>query len=232
MTENEILPDEEKEHLIKGHDADGITEFDNDMPLWLFIGFIITIVFAAGYWVNYEMAEGLSTKAEYEAEVAEFKKSQEPPDSQKPKVELTALTDSASIDAGKSLFNGQANMCYTCHRNDLGGIVGPNLTDEYWIHNGDFKSLMASIKTGFPEKGMQPFGSGAKLSDRQVQQLASFIVSMKDSHPEIPKAIDPAREIKWEEKHEVEAESHEKEGKDQRRERGEKKQAKTAIKKG
>lgn len=231
MTENEILPDEEKELLIKGHDADGITEFDNDMPLWLFIGFIFTMVFAAGYWVNYEMAEGLSTKAEYEAEVAEFKKSQEPPDSQKAKIELAALTDAPSIEAGKSLFNGQTNMCYTCHRNDLGGIIGPNLTDEYWLQNGDFKSIMTSIKTGFPAKGMQPYGSGAKLTERQVQQIASFIVSRKDSHPENPKAIDPIREIKWVEKDEAEDESHEKESKDKQREHGEKKQAKTAIKK-
>ena len=231
MSENDILPDEDNELLIKGHDADGITEFDNDMPLWLFIGFIITIVFAAGYLVNYQMAEGLSSKAEYEAEVTEFKKSQEPPDAQKIKVELTALSDAASLDAGKTIFNGQANMCFTCHRNDLGGLVGPNLTDEYWIHSGDFKAVMASIKSGFPDKGMQPYGSGAKLSDRQVQQLASFIVSMKDSHPANAKVIDPIREIKWEEKHEVENELHEKEGTDKQRDHKEKKQAKTAVKK-
>lgn len=232
MTENDILPDEDKELILKGHDADGITEFDNDMPLWLFIGFIITIVFATGYLVNYQMAEGLSSKAEYEAEVAEFKKSQEPPDAQAAKVELTALSDAASLDVGKTIFNGQANMCFTCHRNDLGGLVGPNLTDEYWIHGGDFKAVMTSIKSGFPDKGMQPYGSGAKLSDRQVQQLASFIVSMKDSNPVNAKVIDPIREIKWEEKHSEENEVHEKENKGKPGDHKDKQPVKSLVKKG
>lgn len=234
MAEKDILTGQDKDTLIQSHDADGITEFDNDMPLWWLFGFIFTVVFAFGYLVNYHLAEGLSTKAEYEAEVTEFKKSQEPPDTQQAKVELLALTDTASLDAGRTIFNGQANMCYTCHRNDLGGMVGPNLTDEYWIHGGDFKALITSIKTGFPEKGMQQFGSGAKLSDRQVQQIASFIISMKDSHPDNPKVIDPTREIKWEEKHGEEIEAHEKENKGKHHEKEEKhaKPVKTREKKG
>ncbi len=229
MAEKDTSTGQDKDVLIQNHDADGITEFDNDMPLWMFVGFIFTIVFAAGYLINYHLAEGLSSKAEYEAEVAEFKKSQEPPDSQAVKAELTALTDAASIDAGKTIFNGQANMCFTCHRNDLGGLVGPNLTDEYWIHGGDFKSIMASIKSGYPDKGMQPFGSGAKLSERQMQQIASFIASMKDSHPGNPKVIDPTREIKWEEKH-----AEEKESKDKKHENSDQhtKPVKSVIKKG
>ena len=137
MAEKDILTGRDKDTLIQGQDADGITEFDNDMPLWWLFGFIFTVVFAFGYLVNYHLAEGLSTKAEYEAEVTEFKKSQEPPDTQQAKVELLALTDTASLDAGRTIFNGQANMCYTCHRNDLGGMAGPNLTNEYWIRRGE-----------------------------------------------------------------------------------------------
>jgi cytochrome c oxidase cbb3-type subunit 3 len=112
-------------------------------------------------------------------------------------VALTPLTDAASLDAGKIIFNGATNTCFTCHRNDLGGMVGPNLTDEYWIHGGDLKAIMTSIKTGFPDKGMQPFGTNARLSDRQVLQVASFILSMKGSNPPNPKLIDPAREVKF-----------------------------------
>lgn len=196
MAEKDILTGQEKDTLLQGHDADGITEFDNDMPLWWLVGFIFTVVFAFGYIVQYHISDGASSKKEYEQEVAEFKQSQEPPGTVK-EVVFNPLTDTASLDAGHTIFNGAANTCFTCHRNDLGGIVGPNLTDEFWIHGGDVKAIMTSIKTGYPEKGMQPFGTNARLSDRQVLQVASFILSMKDSNPANPKPIDPARELKF-----------------------------------
>ncbi|MFN7930031.1 MAG: cbb3-type cytochrome c oxidase N-terminal domain-containing protein [Blastocatellia bacterium] len=195
MADKYILTDE-KDTLLEGHDADGILEFDNDMPMWWLIGFIFTIVFAFGYLVQYHMAAGPSSKQEYEQEVAAFNKAKDPAGAQE-QVALQPLTDAASLDAGKTIFNGSANTCFTCHRNDLGGMVGPNLTDEFWIHGGDLKSIMNSVRTGYPDKGMQPFGTGARLSNRQVLQVASFILSMQGSKPENPKPIDPAREVKF-----------------------------------
>ena len=79
----------------------------------------------------------------------------------------------------------------------MDGLVGPNLTDEFWIHGGDLNAVMKSIKAGYPDKGMQPYGTGARLSDRQVLQLASYILSKKGSNPANPKPIDPAREVKF-----------------------------------
>lgn len=196
MAEKDILTGQDKDTLLEGHDADGILEFDNDMPLWWLIGFIFTVVFAFGYIVQYHMAEGPTSKQEYEQEVAAFNKSKEPAGAQQ-QVVYTPLTDATSLEAGKTIFTGATNTCFTCHRNDLGGIVGPNLTDEFWMHGGDLAAIMKSIKTGYPDKGMQPFGTGARLSDRQVLQVASFILSMKGSNPQNPKPIDPAREVKF-----------------------------------
>ena len=196
MAEKDILTGQDKDTLLAGHDADGITEFDNDMPLWWLVGFIFTVVFAFGYFVQYHLADGPSSKKEYEEEVAAFNKSKEPPGTVK-EVVFNPLTDAASLDAGRTVFNGSANTCFTCHRNDLGGVVGPNLTDEFWMHGGDLKAIMTSIKTGYPEKGMQPFGTNARLSDRQVLQVASYILSLKGSNPANPKPIDPAHEVKF-----------------------------------
>lgn len=195
MADKYILTDE-KDTILEGHDADGILEFDNEMPMWWLIGFIFTVVFAFGYLVQYHMADGPSSKQEYEEEVAAFNKAQNPAGAQE-QVALQPLTDAASLDAGKTLFNGAANTCFTCHRNDLGGIVGPNLTDEYWMHGGDLKAIMSSIRTGYPDKGMQPFGTGARLTSRQVLQVASYILSLQGSNPANPKPIDPAREVKF-----------------------------------
>jgi cytochrome c oxidase cbb3-type subunit III len=196
MAEKDPLTGQEKDTLLEGHDADGILEFDNDMPLWWLVGFIFTVVFSFGYLVQYHLAQGPSSKQEYEQEVAAFNKSKEPPGTAQAAIVLSPLTDAASLDAGKVIFEGTQNTCFTCHRNDLGGIVGPNLTDEFWMHGGDLKAIMTSIKMGFPDKGMQPFGTNARLSERQVLQVASYILSMKGSNPPNPKPIDPAREKK------------------------------------
>ena len=106
----------------------------------------------------------------------------------------TPLTDAASLAKGKAIFEGTTNICSSCHRPDLGGMVGPNLTDDNWIHGCSFAEIMKNITTGFPDKGMQPYGSGAKLTPEQLRQVASYVVSKRGSNPKAPKAADPARD--------------------------------------
>lgn len=221
MAEKDVISGQEKDTVLEGHDADGILEFDNDMPMWWLVGFMFTVVFSFGYLVQYHMSDGPSSAKEYEQEVAAFNKSKDPNAGQQ-EVALNALTDAASLDAGRLIFEGAANTCYTCHRNDLGGIVGPNLTDEFWIHGGDLRSIMKSIKSGFPDKGMQPYGTNARLSERQVLQVASYVLSKQGSNPANPKAIDPAREVKWEEKHDEGKVEHEKDKQHEKEEKHEK----------
>jgi cytochrome c oxidase cbb3-type subunit III len=214
----------EKDKLLD-HDADGIREFDNDLPLWWLFGFIFTVAFSAVYLVQYHLAYGPSSRDEYEAEVAYHNKAKEPAGgAPQQAAELKPLTDEKDLMAGKAIFEGSTNMCATCHRQDLGGMVGPNLADEFWIHGGDFKSVVQSIKTGYPDKGMMPYGSGAKLSDAQVVQLASYIKSRFGSNPPNPKAIDPQREVKFVESEQ--AEDGKKKGDDKARGEAEKSVAK------
>lgn len=228
----------EKDKLMD-HDADGIREFDNDLPLWWLFGFIFTVAFSAVYLINYHLADGPSSKAEYEAEVAVYKKGKEPQGgaAQAELAALKPLTDEKSLAAGKAIFEG-ANMCFTCHRQDLGGLVGPNLTDDYWIHGGEFKAVVQSIKTGYPDKGMMPFGNGNRLTDEQVLQLASYIKSKHGTNPPNAKPIDPQRELRFEEKEEHETaaeakhdEGHEKEHEKGRERKGDDKQHEVAEKK-
>lgn len=185
----------DKDKLLVGHEADGIQELDNDLPLWWFVGFVFTVVFAFGYLVNYHMSQGPSSKQEYEQEVAAFRTDE--PKTEMPGTPVDPLTDFASLDKGRMIFEGTTNNCFTCHRADLGGQVGPNLTDEFWMHGGDMRSIMKSITTGYPAKGMLPFGTGARLTEEQLLQVASYVYSKQGSNPPNPKAIDPARETKW-----------------------------------
>jgi len=84
--------------------------------------------------------------------------------------------------------------CAACHKPDLGGLVGPNLTDAQWLHGCAIDDVVTSIKTGFPLQGMLPFGGGPPLNDEQVLQLASYILSRGGSAPADAKAPDPARD--------------------------------------
>jgi cytochrome c oxidase cbb3-type subunit 3 len=201
------MPVQKKDELMD-HDADGIQEYDNDLPRWWLYGFYFTIFCSVIYIYYYHMYTGKDWNvlwygargqvAEYEHSVKEAKITLASVGgaSSGASLKYVLKTDAAALKRGEEIFNGSSNLCFTCHRQDLGGIVGPNLTDEYWIHGGTYKSVIKSIKSGYPDKGMMPYGSNAKLSDEDLMSLASYIVSKQGSNPASPKPVDPAREKK------------------------------------
>lgn len=180
------------------HNVDGIREFDNALPRWWLYGFYFTIAFAAVYMLNYHLLpkplwghKGMI--AEYEAELLA---------TPKPTVNaaldasaIVPLTDSASLERGRAIFEGADNVCAACHRADLGGLIGPNLTDAYWRHGCTTAAIVTSIKTGYPLKGMQPFGTGKPLTDQQVLEVASYVSSKAGSSPVNPKPIDASDDV-------------------------------------
>ena len=177
----------EKEHdILLDHDYDGIRELDNHLPPWWKYGFYFTIFWAVLYILNYHISpiwnEGHSQLAEYEAEnrkaelaLAEYhKKAADRVDENT----VQLLTDAASLDKGKAKF---AELCAACH-GDLGqGGIGPNLTDTYWLHGGDIRSVFGTIKYGVPDKGMISWKDEIKPAD--MQAVASFILSLQGSNP-------------------------------------------------
>jgi cytochrome c oxidase cbb3-type subunit III len=189
------------------HDADGIREFDNDLPRWWLYGFYFTIAFSAVYLVNYHILPtplfGASTVvAEYEADMKAAAALQAAHRASSPggagaaasASAATALTDASSLDKGRAIFESTASLCSSCHRPDLGGLVGPNLTDQGWLHGCGLNDVMTSIRTGYPTRGMLPFGGGTPLSDEQLRQLASYVLSKRGALPAAPKPADPERE--------------------------------------
>lgn len=198
------MAEQEKDRLMD-HEADGIQEYDNNLPRWWLYGFYFTIVFSCVYLFYYhgysgsdwnflgftqkdQVAELNHEVAEAETAIAKAPK--------KPAAAMVLLTDPESIAKGKEIFNGTNNLCFTCHREDLGGMVGPNLTDEYWIHGCSVKEIVTSIVNGFPDKGMLPYGSSNRLSDEQLLQVVSFIISKQGSNPPDPKPIEEGRDVK------------------------------------
>lgn len=95
----------------------------------------------------------------------------------------TALTDEASLAAGKSIF--QKN-CVSCHGNAGQGGIGPNLTDDYWIHGAGIDNVVHIVKVGVPAKGMiawQPI-----LSEQEILQVSSYILTLRGTNPPNAKA--------------------------------------------
>jgi len=85
-----------------------------------------------------------------------------------------------AIESGKTIFNSY--NCGSCHRNDGGGnAIGPNLTDEYWLHGGNIKDVQATIKNGVPTKGMPAWGGA--LSPKDLRNVAFFVLSLQGTNP-------------------------------------------------
>jgi cytochrome c oxidase cbb3-type subunit 3 len=95
---------------------------------------------------------------------------------------VTLLADKEGIEAGAKIYQ---EKCAVCHINDGGGSVGPNLTDPYWLHGGDVKSIFKTIKYGVPAKGMVAWQNS--FNGKQMQQLASFVKSLQGTTPAKPK---------------------------------------------
>jgi cytochrome c oxidase cbb3-type subunit III len=192
--------DKKKQDELLDHDADGIREFDNALPRWWLYGFYFTIVFAAFYLVNYHLLPRplighAGMVAEYQAELeAASRATAARPHAAKGMIVLAALTDPVSLEKGRAIFDGPENTCFSCHRNDLGGLVGPNLTDDLWLHGCSIQDVVNSITTGYPLKGMLPFGIGKPLTDQQVLQVASYVLSKRGSNPSAPKPADIERD--------------------------------------
>jgi cytochrome c oxidase cbb3-type subunit 3 len=189
-----------KRDELLDHEADGIREFDNDLPRWWLYGFYFTILFAALYLVNYHV---LSTPfwgertvaAEWEAEMAAAAAAQPPKPAPAAGAAVVALTDADSLAKGKVLFESQTNPCAACHRADLGGLVGPDLTDAFWLHGCTPAAIAQTIRTGFPTRGMLAYGGGPAMSEEQVQQLTSYILSKRGSNPPGAKPKDAERDV-------------------------------------
>lgn len=176
---------EEESEIILDHNYDGIKELDNTLPPWWVYMFYATILFGAIYLVKYEVLDGDDQETEYRKEVAEFKKKQDVYNQKNPVAifditTVEVLTDEASLKRGKALFNLN---CVSCHKKDGGGVIGPNLTDKYWILGGGLQNIYKTISEGGrPGKGMEAWQKTIrKPEDRH--KLASYVLSLQGTSP-------------------------------------------------
>ncbi len=182
----------EKQLIIEGEDFDGIKELNNPVPAWFNALFYGTIFIGVIYMIIYHVTSTWPLSAdEYDKEVAlaaiareeYLKKSANSID--ETNVELAMQQE--DIQKGKEIFTAS---CAACHGKLGEGGVGPNLTDEYWLHGGDIKNIFKVVKYGVPEKGMIPWQD--KLNPKQIQAVSSYILTLQGTNP--PNAKEPQGE--------------------------------------
>jgi cytochrome c oxidase cbb3-type subunit III len=179
-------PVESEHQLLLDHDYDGIKELDSQIPPWFLWLFYITIFFSIVYMLDYHVFNTSPLQdAEYQLQVKQAEIDRAALISSGAflnEESVTLLTDQAALDAGKQIF---ITNCVACHAPDGGGLVGPNLTDDYWIHGGGIKNIFKTIKYGVVAKGMISWQT--QLSPNQIQDVGSYIVSLHGTKPANPK---------------------------------------------
>jgi len=180
-----LKPIEEEEALVIPHAYDGIHELNNPVPRWFNVLFYGTMIFAACYLYYYHISDGPGQDEEYIAEMtraAADKKAFLATAAEKFD-ENSIKPDPSLIAKGKTIF--MAN-CIACHGEHGQGIVGPNLTDEFWLHGGSINDVFKTVKYGVPAKGMASWEK--TLSAKNIAEVVNFIMSLQGTRPANAKA--------------------------------------------
>ena len=190
---NNTVPVEEEDSLDMSHDYDGIRELDNKVPSWWTWTFLASIAFAIIYLYRMFVTESLPNQfveLAHANEMAAIEKLEFLKKGNNNVDENTVtMLDQSAVNEGANLY---AKNCIACHGDrGQGNTVGPNLTDDYWLHKGSIRDIFYSIKYGWAEKGMKSWKED--FSPSQIAQLASFVKSLHGSNP--PGAKDKQGEL-------------------------------------
>jgi cytochrome c oxidase cbb3-type subunit 3 len=180
------VPVTQERDVMLDHDYDGIRELDNKLPPWWVAMFYITIIWGLGYMVYYHVGSGPGSYDEFveemrqaEEDVAAFLAGQA---SQVDESNVQFLTDASAMANGMNIY---MNNCAVCHGQQGEGGVGPNLTDNYFVHGGSIQDVFKVIKYGVPERGMISWK--AQIRPQDMQDVASYVLSLVGTNPPNPK---------------------------------------------
>jgi cytochrome c oxidase cbb3-type subunit 3 len=175
------MTDQTGEDRLLDHEYDGIQEYDNPMPKWWLWGFYATVIFSVAYYfLPLPFGEGPGKIAEYEAEVARYQASQPEPTGPGVSNEqlLALVADRGALADGKGVYDA---YCAACHRADGGGLIGPNLADDAWLHGGSPEAIHLTIAQGVLTKGMPAWDR--ILKPEQVNAVTAYVISLQGTNP-------------------------------------------------
>lgn len=170
-----------------GHEEyDGIKELDNPLPPWLKYIFYITIIISFAYLMRLVVFKDdtIIQKKEYSKEMAAARaKTEVAVKEEAVKSAAAPMSQEQILAAGKVTFD---KICNVCHGKFGEGLVGPNFTDDFWIHGGTAEEMKKIIIDGVIDKGMISYKS--QLSNKQIDQVIAYILSLHGTNPPNQKA--------------------------------------------
>ena len=185
LNKRPAINDEQK--LLLDHDYDGIKELNNKIPPWFMAIFYGTLVWGVIYMVSFHViGSGNVQEEEYIAEVQAASLEREILNASGALLNeetVTLADDAAALSNGKEIY---VKNCAACHGMNGEGLVGPNLTDDYWVHGNTIKDLFKVVKYGVPQKGMISWQT--QLDPTQMQEVSSYILTLRGTDPPNQKA--------------------------------------------
>lgn len=171
---------DDRQDKVREHSFDGIQEYDNRLPNWWLWTLYGSIVFGIGYWILFHtLAVIPHPTGRFEADMKAAEQA---------RLERAAAggvsNESLNLMAGMpdQVAEGRQHFqtyCVVCHADQGQGLVGPNLTDRYWLHGGAPMDILKTVTDGVTAKGMAAWGS--QLGPRRVEQVTAFVLSIRNT---------------------------------------------------
>jgi cytochrome c oxidase cbb3-type subunit III len=163
----------------RSHAFDGITEYDNNLPRWWLWTLYISVAVAIWYVFNFHFWTGVLSKADVDNWVAEKAAIREREIQTAPVLTEEKLRemskDPALIAKGEAMI--PKVMCMACHGPTLTGLIGPNLTDKYWLYGSNMKDLVESLANGRNNNQM-PGRLVHKMTDEEIIAVACYVANL------------------------------------------------------
>ncbi len=175
-----------KQDELLNSNYDGIQEYDNDLPRWWLYLFYITIAFGVVYVGYYMFGPGQSQEQIVIAQLADDAKraaASAPAEGPSGDSLLALASNQDALKKGHEVFVAR---CVACHGPDGQGLIGPNLTDKYWIHGGKITDLVKVVENGVLDKGMLAWKG--VLQPAEIHAVVAYIWSIRGTNPANPKA--------------------------------------------
>ncbi len=181
-----------------GHEWDGISEYNIPAPRWWLIVWIISIIWAFGYWFFYPSwptPSGNNKGSLNWSQRSQFEESQEEA-AVKRSIHLEKLSKmdfkqisqdpelmKFAINGGRAAFK---ENCAACHGTGAQGAKGfPNLNDDDWLWGGKIEDIYQTIKFGIRSghdkartNQMPSFGLDKVLKKDEIEAVVEYVMSL------------------------------------------------------
>lgn len=167
---------------LDSREYDGIVMADQPVPAWWKWVFIATIAFSFPYFAFYHFgASGRSLEDIYTVAVAENARLQfaEIGELRGDRATLVEFLDKPQwLSVGRGVYRMN---CASCHGPDGGGLVGPNMTDDYYKNVKSIEDILRVIDTG-AAAGAMPAWQG-RLEQNERVLVAAYVASLRGTDP-------------------------------------------------